>query len=187
MFTAKLNTAFTLPVYLQRSDTGEGLVAGSLYSISLKKSGGSFSTITPTVTERANGSYDLALTSSHTDTLGVAEIQIFTRPSSLLAPIYINVVAFDQQDSLGLGLRALTVPTGACVANGSNTALTFKTNLTSSVTDAFKNAFLIWTSGTLINQVSKIQAYDSSTKFITVIVAYSTAPTGGDTFDIINR
>jgi hypothetical protein len=39
----------------------------------------------------------------------------------------------------------------------------------------------------LINQVQKISAYSGSTFFITVSVAYTTAPSGGDTFYIINR
>lgn len=39
-------------------------------TITASKNGAAFASITPTVTERGNGWYSLALTSSHTDTLG---------------------------------------------------------------------------------------------------------------------
>lgn len=39
-------------------------------TITASKDGGAFASISPTVTERGNGWYSLALTSSHTDTLG---------------------------------------------------------------------------------------------------------------------
>ncbi len=43
---------------------------GLTLTITLSKNGGAFASISPTVTERGNGWYSLALTSSHTDTLG---------------------------------------------------------------------------------------------------------------------
>jgi hypothetical protein len=43
---------------------------GLTLTITLSKNGGAFSSISPTVTERGNGWYNIALTSAHTDTLG---------------------------------------------------------------------------------------------------------------------
>lgn len=43
---------------------------GLTLTITLSKDGGTFSSITPTITERGNGWYALSLTASHTDTLG---------------------------------------------------------------------------------------------------------------------
>ena len=43
---------------------------GATLTIALSKNGGAFTSINPTVTERGDGWYSLALTSSHTDTLG---------------------------------------------------------------------------------------------------------------------
>ena len=43
---------------------------GAILTIALSKNGGAFTSINPTVTERGDGWYSLALTSSHTDTLG---------------------------------------------------------------------------------------------------------------------
>jgi hypothetical protein len=47
--------------------TGE---TGLTLTITASKDGGAFASITPTVTERGNGWYSLALTTAHTDTLG---------------------------------------------------------------------------------------------------------------------
>ena len=44
--------------------------AGLTLTITMSKNGAAFATVTPTVTERGSGWYNLALTASHTDTLG---------------------------------------------------------------------------------------------------------------------
>lgn len=49
---------------------------GLTLTITASKDGGIFSSITPTVTERGNGWYNLALTTSHTDTLGDLALHI---------------------------------------------------------------------------------------------------------------
>lgn len=49
---------------------------GLTLSINLSKNGGAFSSITPSVTERGYGWYSIALTSSHTDTLGDLALNI---------------------------------------------------------------------------------------------------------------
>ncbi len=51
------------------SDHVTGLTGATL-SVSISKDGGAFSSISPTVTERGNGWYNIALTTAHTDTLG---------------------------------------------------------------------------------------------------------------------
>lgn len=45
-------------------------LTGATLTIRVSKNGGTFSIITPVVTEIGNGWYNLALTASHTDTLG---------------------------------------------------------------------------------------------------------------------
>jgi hypothetical protein len=49
---------------------------GLTLTITASKAGGGFASITPTVTERGNGWYALALTSTHTDTLGDLALHI---------------------------------------------------------------------------------------------------------------
>lgn len=77
--------------------------------------------------------------------------------------------------------------TGAVVADGSNTATTFKTDLTQTEVDHWKNAFLKFTSGTLKGQVQRVSAFNPTTDFITMETAFTTAPTVTDTFELVNE
>lgn len=66
----KQSTTRNLMVFLtSASDHVTGLTGATL-SVSISKDGGAFSSISPTVTERGNGWYNIALTTAHTDTLG---------------------------------------------------------------------------------------------------------------------
>lgn len=56
-------------VFMTQTDHITGL-AGATLTITLSKDGGAFAAVTPTVTERGDGWYSLALTSAHTDTAG---------------------------------------------------------------------------------------------------------------------
>jgi hypothetical protein len=66
----KQSTARNLMVYLVSATDYVTPVTGATLTIALSKAGGAFASISPTVTERGNGWYSLALTSAHTDTLG---------------------------------------------------------------------------------------------------------------------
>jgi hypothetical protein len=75
-------------------------------AITASKDGGAFASITPTVTERGSGWYALALTTSHTDTLGDLALHITATgadPTDLLC----RVVAVDHADAAGFGLSRL--------------------------------------------------------------------------------
>jgi hypothetical protein len=66
----KQSTARNLMVFLTDSADHVTGKTGATLSVSLSKNGAAFSSISPTVTERGDGWYNIALTSSHTDTLG---------------------------------------------------------------------------------------------------------------------
>jgi len=66
----KQSTARNLMVFLTDSTDHVTGKTGATLSVSLSKNGAAFSSISPTVTERGDGWYNIALTSSHTDTLG---------------------------------------------------------------------------------------------------------------------
>ena len=87
-------------------------------------------------------------------------------------------------------LDEVVSPNGTVVADGGNTATTFKTSL-SGPTDCFADAFLKFktdtTTANLRNQVKKISAFNTSTLFITMDKAFTQTPAAGDTFDVINR
>ena len=66
----KQSTTRNLMVFLTDSTDHVTGKTGATLTISLSKNGAAFASISPTVTERGNGWYNVALTTSHTDTLG---------------------------------------------------------------------------------------------------------------------
>lgn len=84
-------------------------------------------------------------------------------------------------------LIALTLTTGAVATDGSNSATSFKTDLSSSVDNFWNDALLLITSGALAGQVKKITDYDGTSKFVTVETGFTSTPADAVTFAIINR
>jgi hypothetical protein len=66
----KQSTARNLMVFLTDSTDHVTGKTGATLTISLSKNGAAFASISPTVTERGNGWYNVALTTGNTDTLG---------------------------------------------------------------------------------------------------------------------
>lgn len=64
------STAYNATVLMVDNADGKTGKTGLTLTIELQKNGGAFASISPTVTERAYGWYTIALTSSHTDTIG---------------------------------------------------------------------------------------------------------------------
>lgn len=64
------STARNLMVFLTDSADHVSGKTGATLTITLSKDGGAFASVSPTVTERGNGWYNVALTTAHTDTLG---------------------------------------------------------------------------------------------------------------------
>ena len=77
-------------------------------------------------------------------------------------------------------------PSGTVVTDGSNTSQTFKTNLTEGSNDYWKDTLLLFTSGALTGQVKRVSAFNASTDFVTVATAFTTAPSNGDRFVLVN-
>jgi predicted Fe-Mo cluster-binding NifX family protein len=84
-------------------------------------------------------------------------------------------------------LIALAVKTGTVVADGSNSTTTFKTDLTESSNEHWKESFILITSGTLTGAARKIDGFNATTDFVTVNPAFPSTPATGVTFAIINR
>jgi hypothetical protein len=66
----KQSTARNIVVFMTDATDNITGKTGLTLTITASKNGAAFASITPTVTELSNGFYSLALTSSHTDTLG---------------------------------------------------------------------------------------------------------------------
>lgn len=76
MALLKQSTARNRAIFMvDETDHVSGL-AGLTLTITASKNGGAFASVSPTVTDRGNGWYSLALTTSHTDTLGDLALHI---------------------------------------------------------------------------------------------------------------
>ena len=87
------------------ADVNVGATGLSL-TIQASKAGGALTTITPTVTELGSGLYSIALTSSHTGTLGALVLHV-TGSGAVPSDSLDQVVAFDPTDPAALGLTRL--------------------------------------------------------------------------------
>lgn len=78
------------------------------------------------------------------------------------------------------------VPSGLVATDAGNTALSFKTNLTSSVDNFCKDHFLTFRTG-LPNQSKRVTAYNGTTKVITVEGGFTGTPPDNAQFTLVNR
>lgn len=189
----KQSTAATVMFFMRDSYTGRGRsslnsgVNSQSITIIASKNGASGTTITPTITDLGSslgaGWYSMALTTSHTDTIGEMVFHI-TAPNALdNDEIKLFIVAIDPTD-LAQGLFVV----GTVVTDGGNSATTFVTNLTQTSTDHWKYSFVVFTSGTLKEQVQQVTAYNGTTKAVSFrSPGFSATPTAGDTFYLINK
>lgn len=76
---------------------------------------------------------------------------------------------------------------GAVEASGSNTALSFQTDLASDEANGHREAWCCFLDGELIDQVRKVTSYDQATGVLGFAVAFSQAPTAADHFILINK
>jgi len=117
MRKAKQSTAKNVMVLMvQSSDHITGL-AGLTLTITASKDGGAFSAITPTVTDRGNGWYSLALTTAHTDTLGDLALHITgaaADPADMV--ILVEGGATDVDVSSRLATAGYTAPDNASIS-----------------------------------------------------------------------
>lgn len=113
----KQSTAITVMVFAADSADGITGKAGLTLAITISKAGGAYGSISPTVTDRGNGNYSVALTSSETDTLGQLSLRATaTGAHPIDALNIVNVVSFDPYDAVRAGLTAL--PNAAAEAAG---------------------------------------------------------------------
>ena len=97
----KQSTAANVIIFMADSTDHITGKTGLTLTVTLSKDGGAFASITPTVTERTNGWYNIALTSSHTDTLGDCVVRA-TSTGADASERALNVVANIEADSYGI-------------------------------------------------------------------------------------
>jgi len=93
--TLKQSTAYNLTVFMTDSSDHVSGKTGLTLTITASKDGGAFASISPTVTELANGWYKVALTSSHADTLGDLALHVTSTgadPTDLVSQVRANIL-----------------------------------------------------------------------------------------------
>lgn len=170
-------TAARRRIYFRLVDETDGKTAetGQTFSgtdIKVSKAGGSEASFAGSATELAGGLYYYQFTTGEIDTLGA---------------IYIRVVKSGCLDFVGVAQVVEDGPRATVVSDGSNTSSTFKTDLTSSTTDFYKDMLLVILDGSLQYQVKKVTGYNGSTKFVTVGPAFTAAPSAGVAFRLVNQ
>jgi hypothetical protein len=91
----KQSTAYSLTVFMADSSDHITGKTGLTLTITASKAGAAFASISPTVTELASGWYKLALTTSHTDTLGDLALHVTgtgADPSDLVMQVTANIL-----------------------------------------------------------------------------------------------
>lgn len=121
MRNLKQSTAANVMVFMTDSADHVAGKTGLTLTITASKDGAAFASISPTVTERGNGWYNLALTASHTDTLGDLALHVTATgadPTDLLCRISARVVddvlptvSYTAPDNAGIAAALAAVDT----------------------------------------------------------------------------
>lgn len=136
----------------------------------ISKDGGAFANTTNQPVEiGSTGRYSVTLTATETDAVWI----MLKMERSEIQPWDISLATAGH-------------PSGTVVANGGNTATTFKTSLTEASNDYWKDVLILFTSGTLTGQVRKVVTYTASTAFVILSSALTSTPTAGDRFVLVN-
>lgn len=191
----KLSTARSVVAFMADASDHVTGKTGLTLTITASKDGAAFASITPTVTELVNGWYKLALTASHTDTLGDLALHVTgsgADPSDLVRQVVTDLPGESVASVANIATALATangpaLPTGTVVADGGNSATTFVTSRTEATTDYWKDALVLLTSGVLAGQVKKATGYDGSTKALSFTSGFTGTPANGVTFALINR
>lgn len=186
-------------------ETGVTLAAADAAEL-LKHDSGSVVDISgSTFTHLQDGLYNLSLSASNTDTVGM--LNIYIADTSVCRPVkqafcVIPSVVWDSfiggsdtipadvhqisgsataADNLEEAAKAMV--TGA-VSGGSSTTTVTNTNLTEATNDHYNGRVIVFVSGALAGQAATIEDYNGSTKAITH-AALTEAAGSGDTFVIV--
>jgi hypothetical protein len=116
MRKAKQSTAKNVMVLMVGAADHITGLAGLTLTITLSKDGAAFAGIAPTVTDRSNGWYNVALTASHTDTLGDLALHITGAAADPVDMVLlVEAGATDADVSTRLATAGYTAPDNATI------------------------------------------------------------------------
>lgn len=168
---AALTLSFVAIDKYQRPTAKSGITF-SAGDVKISKDGGSFNNTTNLPSEiGSTGRYSLTLTFSE---MNASWVHVWVSKSSA------NI------DDIDLVFGTGGYPAGTVLTDGGNSSSSFKTDLTESTTDHWKDSLILFTSGTLAGQLKKVSGYNGTTKFITVSAAFTGTPSNGDGFILVN-
>jgi hypothetical protein len=107
-----------------------------------------------------------------------------TQTTGDLAALLVDIES--KVDDLEGRTPPLAVTNGTVVADAGNSTAQFKCDLAPETADYFKNCLVLFTDGGLADQVKEISGY-STGKIISVTDSFTSEPTTGAAFSIINR
>jgi hypothetical protein len=169
------SVARNLPIFM--ADSADHLTGktGLTLTIEASKDGGSFASITPTVTELAHGWYLLALTTSHTDTIGDLALHI-TASGADPSDVLLQVVSPTR------GLAGTALPDAECLYNASLLTVGENEGQLSTKTDgiAFADAVQINNSATAASNARNFfdgTGYAGTNNVIPTVTNLSNLPT----------
>jgi len=149
-----------------------------------------------------DGWYDLTLSASNTDTVGL--LTIVVQDDSDCLPVFchfqvIEETVFDEIfKSAATGINSACdtalsdinldhfIQTTSTVSDASATTAGFDTALAEASDDHYNNMVIVFTDNNLAGQARRISDYDGTDKTITVVPAFTEAPANGDAFVIIS-
>jgi len=196
----KQSTARNLMVFLTASSDHVTGLTGATLTITASKNGAAFASITPTVTERGDGWYNLALTSAHTDTLGDLVLHITAAsadPIDLREQVFaglpgesvtVSSIGTDVITSTALASSAVTE-----IATGVRTELTTElaridvATSTRLATAGYTAPPSAATNATAVRSelTTELGRIDVATSTRLATVGYTTPPTVGDIADAV--
>ena len=167
-------STFTRPVLMVDSADHVTGKTGLTLTITASKNAAAFASVSPTVTERGSGWYNIALTSALTDQIG---------PFML----HVTGTGADPTDTLDFVTPAVSAGTTmhhGMVGAGPTTSTIVDTSLTQTFTDFWAGRVIIFTSGALSGCATTITAFTPASDTLT-FVAVPTAPVEFDRYVIV--
>lgn len=173
-----LGATVYLDFVLTHPGTGAAATASSV-TVRVFEDDSDTAIVTPTATERTSqtGNYRVPIVATTANGFEVG------KSYNVVADATVASVA--GKGVVGSFVVEPPITLGTVVADGGNTATTFKTDL-SGASATWADCFLTFITGSLAGQTKRVDSFDGTTDFVTAASAYTAAPSNGDRFVIVN-
>ncbi len=137
--------------------------------------------LTPAVTKRTNrnGNYRIQVALTPANGFELSKSYNIVARATVL-----GITAKEVIDSFVI--ESLAKQSGLVVADAGNSVSQFKTNLTQTDNDYWKDALCLICSGNLAGQVKKVSGYDGTTKVLTFATPFTGVVSASDNYELIN-